>query len=239
MRIPIELLLVGLGIGVAAAAGCNGNVVVDTAGSGGAGGSGGMGGFGGVGGTTSMVGGGGPTTTSTTAVTTGPGQGGGPSVSCGDYCAAIMANCTGQNAQYAYEEACFAVCGAFAPGNISDTEGNTLGCRAYHGGEPAKNDPKTHCIHAGPYGAGVCGSPCESFCAVAMHACTGPNAQFASEGDCLSVCKTMNDGVEYSATVTSGDSLACRLYHAGVASTGPDAAKTHCAHIGPKSDPCQ
>jgi hypothetical protein len=36
--------------------------------------------------------------------------------------------------------------------------GNTLGCRIYHGGAPAVMDAATHCPHAGPSGAGVCGN---------------------------------------------------------------------------------
>ncbi len=31
-------------------------------------------------------------------------------------------------------------------------EGDTLGCRLYHGGAPAITDPVLHCPHAGPTG---------------------------------------------------------------------------------------
>ena len=39
-------------------------------------------------------------------------------------------------------------------GDPADTSGNTLYCRIYHGGAPAKADPDTHCTHAGPDGTG-------------------------------------------------------------------------------------
>lgn len=68
---------------------------------------------------------------------------------------------------------------------------------------------------------------CSSYCTDIQAACTGDNAQYASEAECLSSCEgfatTGTDGD------TSGDTLQCRVYHTGAAATDP---ATHCAHGG-------
>jgi hypothetical protein len=76
-------------------------------------------------------------------------------LSCGAYCTAITAACTGANMQYASAMECMTMCAGFPVGTPSDTSGNTLGCRTYHAGA-AVGDPATHCSHAGPSGGGVC-----------------------------------------------------------------------------------
>ena len=88
---------------------------------------------------------------------TGPPPAMGP---CVDYCDQLETNCTGDNAQYADYEQCLSYCmGANWPeGETTDMAGNTIGCRIYHGGDPAASDPAFHCPHAGPSGADVCGS---------------------------------------------------------------------------------
>ncbi len=84
-----------------------------------------------------------------------------PTGPCTDLCNELATNCTGANAQYASTDECMAYCtGAGWPeGTAGEMAGNTISCRIYHGGAPAMMDPATHCPHAGPSGAGVCGGP--------------------------------------------------------------------------------
>lgn len=171
------------------------------------------------------------TAVGTTAATAEPTTGGAADVTCADYCTAITANCTGATAQYGSMEACMGSCTAFDVGTAADTAGNTLGCRLYHAGA-AKADPATHCVHAGPGGAGVCGADCDGFCAIAADACAGT---FADDAACQTACKAYDATESYDASDVAGDTLACRLYHLTVATT--DAA-THCPHILPDSAPC-
>jgi hypothetical protein len=69
-----------------------------------------------------------------------------------------------------------------------------------------------------------------------MHACTGENAVYATETECMTACAgpSGNDGipddVSYTAAANAGDSLACRIYHATVAASSSDMATAHCAH---------
>jgi hypothetical protein len=160
-----------------------------------------------------------------------------PMLTCDDYCAELDANCKDVTTQqYADDATCKASCAGFAPGKLGDQGGATLGCRIYHGGA-AKTDPMTHCPHAGPGGAGVCGSNCEGFCAIAMKACGNASPPpFTSEMDCMTQCMTFTDNVAYNASVTKGDSLACRLYHATAASVNP---VMHCPHIVKMSAVCK
>jgi hypothetical protein len=177
-------------------------------------------------------------TTSDTAVTTSDDSGftGGSSLSCADYCETIAANCSGSDGQY-FEgvddgmTACMTACAAFPAGAAADQFGNTLGCRSYHAGA-AGQDPAVHCEHAGPGGAGVCGTDCDGFCAIALEVCA---AVYADEAACLSECAQFTDDVAYNTTVIAGDSLACRLYHLTAAAVDP---ATHCPHITANSPPC-
>ena len=156
-------------------------------------------------------------------------------LSCANYCAAIEANCEEGNQQYSSTSNCMASCALFAQGTADDMGGNTLGCRFNHANLAAE-DPVVHCKHAGPGGNGVCGSNCEGFCAVAVGACKDQAVKpYADEGVCKQECANFATTPEYSASVTSGNSLSCRIYHAQFASTLPD---THCAHVTPISVTC-
>lgn len=107
----------------------------------------------------SGTGGGGTTSTTTTSSGTG-GEGGGTRGGlCSQYCDAVTSACSGESAQYDDEADCLAYCGAagWPEGSSTDQSGNTLFCRIYHAGVAA-SDPSTHCPHAGPSGADVCGS---------------------------------------------------------------------------------
>ena len=157
---------------------------------------------------------------------------------CASYCAAVMANCTGANAQYSSEAACLGTCSAYAQGTTGATSGNTLSCRAYHAGA-APADAALHCPHAGPAGDGACGGNCEGFCAVAVAKCS---TQFADVPTCTTACTAFPmSTAHYTDATTSGNSFACRMYHLSVAATDAASATTHCPHTTTVSAPgtCQ
>ena len=156
-------------------------------------------------------------------------------LSCASYCGAIQANCTGTNAQFGTAAACMATCATWTVGTTADQMGNTLGCRTYHAGAAA-GSPAVHCTHAGPGGDGFCGSNCEGFCTLVQGVCTGANEVYADAPECMTACAGFATSPPYSAEVQGGDSFACRLYHATVASTLPN---DHCSHPGEVSLPCQ
>ncbi|MFW5920396.1 MAG: DUF4331 family protein, partial [Polyangiales bacterium] len=86
---------------------------------------------------------------------------GGEPTACDRYCDAMEANCSGDNAQYDDRDDCMTYCmeSGWPVGTEGETSGNTIECRIYHGGvAAAMEDPATHCPHAGPTGADVCGS---------------------------------------------------------------------------------
>lgn len=172
-------------------------------------------------------------TTGGTMATTGtePTTGEPAGQTCADYCTAVTANCSGATAQYSGMDTCMGACEAFPAGTAADMAGNTLGCRIYHAGA-AKMDAATHCTHAGPGGADLCGSNCESFCAIADDACAGT---FADNAACMTACAAYDQTEPYDASDAAGDTFACRLYHLTVATTLP---ADHCAHILPDSAPC-
>lgn len=91
-----------------------------------------------------------------------PGTDAGPTTgpTCLTYCTQLTTNCSGVNAQYENMADCMDYCGSagWTVGAETDTAGNTLGCRIYHGGVPAASNAAEHCPHAGPGGAGVCGT---------------------------------------------------------------------------------
>lgn len=154
---------------------------------------------------------------------------------CTDYCNIIEANCTGSLDQYDGLAKCLETCSHMPDGTASDGSGNTVGCRTYHATASAGGGAATHCPHAGPTGAGVCGGTCESFCTIAQGACTGANQQFATFNDCMTACGSYNMGPQYSASTTSGNSYACRMYHLTAAAVDPVG---HCPHIVLASPTC-
>jgi hypothetical protein len=117
---------------------------------------------------------------------------------------------------------CLNSCMAFPAGSSTDMSGNTLGCRINHA-NLAKSDPATHCPHAGPGGAGVCGANCDGFCQIAMMYCTAANkaAVYSSAMDCQMQCAAFPDTVPFNIGVQDGSSVACLLYHSQEASSDP------------------
>src|SRR5678816_51717 len=138
---------------------------------------------------------------STTSSSTG---GGGGAATCTSYCATIMDACTGANAQYASEADCASVCALWTHG--ADMAANTVECHAYHA-DASMSAPDMHCVHAGPWGDGQCGDPCDNFCELVAQAC--PMA-YADDTTCDAACNGYTEG-DYGITAT-GDTLACRMY---------------------------
>jgi hypothetical protein len=144
---------------------------------------------------------------------------------CMSYCTTIMANCSGATQQFGGMDQCMNSCKAFPMGTAADMMGNTLGCRIYHAGA-AKADPMTHCKHAGPGGAGVCGANCDGYCQIAMMYCTSANmAQVYTDlNDCKTTCAKFPDMDSFNVTDTTlqdKNSVECLLYHVQEASAAP------------------
>jgi hypothetical protein len=181
---------------------------------------------------------------------------------CNTYCTHIATACpAGANQQYNPTLMnCMQTCAKFPVGTATDAAGNTRGCRIWHVqnielGQPAD----THCPHAGPGGAvlsaaapGVCGDACTSFCKLEVTICgtkdaPNPNVTpggncggaaptdclYQNEADCVTKCNLFTKTPLYSATTTSGNTLACRLYHITNAAVSDAAAVTHCQHTAP------
>lgn len=156
---------------------------------------------------------------------------------CAAYCSSIQTNCgAAADKQYNDMAGCMASCAFMPVGSAADTQGNTLGCRTYHGGAPAAGNPTLHCPHAGPGGDGACGMNCAGFCQLVMGSCTGANVAYASTAECMTACGTFATGVRYNTQIQTGASFACKLYHATVASTLP---AVHCPHVKATGAPCQ
>ncbi|MCB9574072.1 MAG: hypothetical protein H6709_18470 [Kofleriaceae bacterium] len=153
---------------------------------------------------------------------------------CDQYCDRLQASCTGATSQFTSRDQCMATCATYPQGTTGATSGNSLECRYYHAGA-ALGDPATHCPHAGPGGAGVCGANCDGYCQLVMATCTGPQQQYSSDIDCLTQCATITDDEPFDSGDVDGDTLACRLYHASVATQDP---VTHCPHVVPASPVC-
>ena len=153
------------------------------------------------------------------------------------YCAAIMANCTGAEKQYPSLESCLSAAAAFPAGMPADTMGDSLACRAYHS-TAAGQDAATHCVHAGPAGGGdmFCGVTCAGFCDIAVAECNG---QWADKNACMTACALIpSNMMKYNTSYTSGNTIECRLYHLSVAAQSATDATTHCPHTAAVSSQC-
>lgn len=161
------------------------------------------------------------------------------SLDCTTYCDAIQTNCMGVNAQYPDMAHCRAACASFATANstVTDTSGNTLGCRVFYAGTPSKMAPAANCPLAGPAGDRISASTspscsggdiCTSFCTLEVQACGSLDTplpgdpkdasqnslyQYKNVANCVRQCANFDKTHEYG-TIATGDSLACRLLQA-------------------------
>ena len=85
-----------------------------------------------------------------------------------------------------------------------------------------------------------CGANCEGFCTIAQATCKAPNpAIFPDLSACMTACAGFADTPVYNASITSGNSFACRMYHLTAAAAVSVDAVFHCPQIQPVSDTCQ
>jgi hypothetical protein len=172
-------------------------------------------------------------------------------VPCSTYCADIVSACgtdkTDPFAQYQSLAECLEVCPLLR--RSTDPNVNNIGCRDTHAHLAMNIAKDPHCWHAGPYGYGVCGDPCKSFCTIDTEFCsddagTGYDgaAPYSSVAACETQCPSYpvitpfdagDAGLVYVdsggffawATNTSGaNTLDCREYHIlNAINTDPDA----------------
>ena len=72
---------------------------------------------------------------------------------------------------------------------------------------------------------------CADYCMTVTTNCTGDNAQYTDMAACMTYCET-NGGWEAGTLAdTSGNTIGCRLYHAGAPAVSD--AVVHCPHAGP------
>jgi hypothetical protein len=74
---------------------------------------------------------------------------------------------------------------------------------------------------------------CQTYCALIEANCAGENDQYPDSKHCEAACASFEVGTS-TVTDPSGNTLGCRIYHAGALSKNMPA--THCAHAGPAGD---
>jgi hypothetical protein len=164
-------------------------------------------------------------------------------LTCASYCAVVMQNCTGANAEYLTADICNSMCPAFELGTtIADSADDTLGCRTFFANQAAQT-PDTSCRMAGPLGGNHCGTnPCSPFCDQDIAYCTGdkPVAYDGGVPTCLSACGAYPYlvGDAGDTTTESGNTLNCRLWHLETAYTSDSYGQIHCAHTAQVSSTC-
>jgi len=162
------------------------------------------------------------------------------------YCDTLMYNCGNSSdtyAQFADADECNATAAGYPNAMADDATtvngGNNLGCREYHAqASAALGAGPTHCEHAGPSGAGVCGLRFQAWASILAAApCSDTSVQMfiGAVGNAtanLAVPPGNVAGTLYSTTTGSvnANSQVCRIYHLGVASTHYLGPTGHCSH---------
>jgi len=151
---------------------------------------------------------------------------------CEAYCMIYNGSC-GAAVSYPFESySCTEYCidnweGSF-DGLWNDTTGDSLSCRLYHADAYlALGAP--HCSHAGPSGDNTCGIWCDTYCDLIQQNCVLSDSQYNTDADCQTACAAFSTGG--SPQDASGNTVQCRIYHAGVA--GVTDPTLHCPHAGP------
>lgn len=135
--------------------------------------------------------------------------------------------------------------------NGFDHEGDTIQCRLVHLTIAAQDASfaKNHCWHAWIAPRPLSGSTeippcattadkgieprCEDHCHLISKACTGNNAQYEDNDQCLAACERLPKG---DVSTPSGNTGACRKIHAYNALVYEGGAGAHCPHAGPAGD---
>jgi hypothetical protein len=151
-------------------------------------------------------------------------------VACQDYCAAAMANCTGENAVYRTDEACLGLCNSLPLGVIEEPGNeNTVACRLEQAIRAGESEPNLYCNGAGPGGGNLCGSDCESFCYLLETVCPGTYDlnNLESTDECLDKCRALRDEPNFDVNAYyDTDTVECRIIHLANATNDP----SHCGH---------
>lgn len=71
---------------------------------------------------------------------------------------------------------------------------------------------------------------CAGYCTQIMTNCTGANAQYVDNADCVAQCGALN-WPSGTPGATDGNTIACRIYHGGAPAVSAPAE--HCPHAGP------
>jgi hypothetical protein len=163
-------------------------------------------------------------------------------VSCSSYCTEIAKKCGGDKEQYRSNDECLKACGFLELGTIKDGDVNSVGCRL----RKAQNaNTKDDCAAAGPFGGGVCGSRCASFCNMDSKHCSTANGVTTppfkgSSADCNEACvKFAVDASEGESTkqqFDGKDTINCRQFHLILALSD---APGHCPHTDINSATCK
>jgi hypothetical protein len=159
---------------------------------------------------------------------------------CSGYCKSALQTCKAPIDAYTSEDDCRAVCSFLPPGSDkpSDTNKNTVSCRAHNIREAASIERDTmFCPAASPGGGSPgeeenCGEICEAYCG--LHATICPDKPQTS---CLKKCRAIPDLGKYSASkdYNGGDTIQCRIAHLTAAARASregsdDERADHCGH---------
>ena len=161
---------------------------------------------------------------------------------CENYCSLALNNCSGAKKLYTSEAVCLGACKAFpTTGLPGDDAGDSVQCRLYHVTQAGASAAMAaiHCPYGGPTGGGVCIDPtliptCETYCDTVQASCGdagAPNSQYKDKAACIEYCGTLAKLPPGQTDIPDGNTIACRLYHAGVAATLDKAAQ--CVYAGP------
>ncbi len=157
---------------------------------------------------------------------------------CDNYCHLADKSCLAAKQELDVDTgSCLTKCKALKDGGkANDAAGDTVQCRIYHLGVAGTDEAnaKIHCPHGkiAPAAGTPCGAAapsCESYCKTVTSHCTGANAQYKDEAECVSYCKVQGKLPVGTADDKAGNTIGCRTYHAGAA-MGDQAL--HCPHAG-------
>jgi hypothetical protein len=169
-----------------------------------------------------------------------------PAVSCASYCDSALNNCLSAPWQWPTSNQCAAECAIWQQGAYGDRT-DSVGCRQQLANQ-ATTDP-SQCNAAGPTGAGVCGSRCDSFCRLTFAVCVNDATHrhamnpFTNMNDCLTACQGFKldpNAPELQSTATPSNTLNCRQYvlQQAWSDIPGGSAVAHCPALGTTSTEC-
>ncbi|MFZ5894879.1 MAG: hypothetical protein ACOY0T_27710 [Myxococcota bacterium] len=146
---------------------------------------------------------------------------------CGEFCDAVMANCTGPNEVYHSRASCMGFCALLREGDFTEKDtGNTVACRLDAALGVPNGEANQLCQWAGPGGGDHCGdSNCANYCALFPKVCP---EQAEDQEPCITNCQGLRDDLHLNSTDDhEGDTIQCRLVHLSAATAEP---ASHCGH---------